>query len=208
MMNKIQKLLAALLLLLAAQSPAWADEPGYTVLRSAQPTHSGNKIEVLEFFFYGCSHCYNLRPNLLAWEKKKPKDVAMDFVPTIFADQWEPMANTYYALDAMGKHRALDDALYDAWHQEIILTDADQIADFVSQHGVDRQKFAAQYNSFTVQAQVARSKQMMLAYNIRGTPTLVVDGKYVVTGLLPDDMIRALDMAVSRARKDRAGGKH
>jgi len=173
----------------------------YSLLNPSQPT-STKKIEVLEFFFYGCSHCFHLHPLLSAWEKTKPKDVELTFVPTAFRDSWEPMANTFYALESMGQQQQLHDALYRAWNEEnLALTDADKIADFVAKHGVDRAKFTAAYNSFSMQSKVTRAKQMIRSYGISGTPTVVVDGKYMIEGLQPEDTIRALKEVIVMARK-------
>ncbi len=174
----------------------------YSLLNPAQPT-STKKIEVLEFFFYGCSHCFHLHPLLSAWEKTMPEDVELTFVPTVFRDSWEPMAYTYYALDSMGKETALNDALYRTWNVDNnYLVDEDKIADFVAKHGVDSAKFKAAYNSFAMQSKVSRAKQMIRSYAINGTPTLVVDGKYVIEGLQPADTIRALKDVIVMARKE------
>jgi len=173
----------------------------YNVLPSPQPT-SGNKIEVLEFFFYGCSHCYHLHPELIEWEKGMPKDVELTYVPTIFRDSMEPMARTFYALESMGKMDQLHDPLYRAWNvDEIQLFDDDKIADFVASKGVDRAKFSAAYNSFSIRSKATRAKQMTRSYMISGTPTLIVAGKYVITGLQPDDTIRVLKEVIELARK-------
>jgi protein dithiol oxidoreductase (disulfide-forming) len=177
----------------------------YKMLNPAQPT-SSKKIEVLEFFFYGCSHCFHLHPLLSAWEKTMPKDVELTFVPTVFRDSWEPMANTFYALESMGQRQQLHDALYRAWNEDnVTLTEEDKIVDFVAKHGVDRAKFTAAYNSFSMQSKVTRAKQMIRSYNISGTPTLVVDGKYVIEGLQPEDTIRALKEVIVMARKAHRG---
>ena len=189
---------------LFANGAAWADAQlgkDYSLLNPAQPA-SSKKIEVLEFFFYGCSHCFHLHPLLSKWEKTMPKDVELTYVPTVFRESWEPMANTFYALESMGQQQQLHDALYRAWNEEnMALTDVDKIADFVAKHGVDRAKFTAAYNSFAMQSKVTRAKQMIRSYNISGTPTLVVDGKYVIEGLQPEDTIRALKEVIVMARK-------
>jgi thiol:disulfide interchange protein DsbA len=207
-MKLLKQIFAALLFLFATQ--VWADvEAGrdYKELSPAQPTHSGEKIEVLEFFFYGCTHCYHLHPQLSAWEKKMPKDVELQYVPVIFRDSWEGMARTFYALEAIGQQRRLHDDLFTAWNvKNIELGEESQILDFVAQRGVDRAKFSAAYNSFTMSSKVARSNQMVRDYGIRGTPTIVVDGKYVITGLEPAETIKVLDVVVAKARKER--GKH
>jgi thiol:disulfide interchange protein DsbA len=179
----------------------------YKLLNPPQPTDS-KKIEVLEFFFYGCSHCYHLHTPLTAWEKTKPKDVDLIFVPTIFRDSMEPMARTMYALESMGQLGKLHDALYRAWNVDNLeLFDEASIADFVAKHGVDRMKFSEAYNSFSMQSKVVRARQMVRGYRINGTPTLVVDGKYVITGLQPDDTVRALKEVIDIARKARSGKK-
>ncbi len=177
----------------------------YKVMNSPMPTSSGKKVEVLEFFFYGCPHCYHLHPYISAWEKKMPKDVTLEYVPVIFNDSWEPMAHTYYALEAMGKIKDLHDALFEAWNvQNIDLSDEARITEFVAKHGVDRSKFDAGYNSFAISSKIARSNQLVQSYGIRGTPTIAVDGKYIITGLQPQETIRVLDEVVALARKERS----
>jgi thiol:disulfide interchange protein DsbA len=177
----------------------------YKVMNSPMPTSSGKKVEVLEFFFYGCPHCYHLHPYISAWEKKMPKDVVLEYVPVIFNDSWEPMAHTYYALEAMGKIKDLHDPLFEAWNvQNIDLSDESRITEFVAKHGVDRSKFDAGYNSFAVSSKIARSNQLVQSYGIRGTPTIAVDGKYIITGLQPQETIRVLDEVVALARKERS----
>ena len=203
-MNKsIKSLLVAALLLFSGGAFA-AVEPGrdYQILNPSQPTGT-KKIEVLEFFFYGCSHCFSLHPPLSAWKKTMPKDVELTHVPTIFRDSWEPMARTYYALESLGQQQQLHDALYRAWHvDKIDINDEAKISDFVAKHGVDRAKFSAAYNSFSMGSKVTRAKQMIRSYGINGTPTLVVDGKYLITGLQPADTIRVLGEVIAMARKE------
>jgi thiol:disulfide interchange protein DsbA len=205
-MKLIKNLLIALSLLVSSAALADAQlGKEYSLLNPPQPT-STKKIEVLEFFFYGCSHCFHLHPKLSEWEKTMPKDVEMILVPTIFRDSWEPMANTYYALESMGQQRQLHDALFRAWNEDKIdLSDEARIGDFVSKHGVDRAKFSAAYNSFSMKSKVTRAKQMIRSYSISGTPTLVVDGKYVIEGLQPEETIRALKEVIVLARKTHKG---
>ena len=180
----------------------------YGVLNEAKPTHTGNKIEVLEFFFYGCTHCFHLHPLISEWEKKAPKDVDLVYVPVVFRDSWEPMARTFYALETLGQQKRLHDDLFNAWNLNNVQIDSEATAtEFVSQLGVDREKFGAAYNSFAVNSKVMRANQMMQDYGIRGTPTLVVNGKYVITGLQPEDTVRVLDELVAKSRKERVAKK-
>lgn len=208
MKDLIRNLVVALALLVGGTVYASVEQGrDYNVLPSPQPT-SGSKIEVLEFFFYGCGHCYHLHPSLANWEKKKPKDVELTYVPTIFKDTMEPMARTFYALESLGELHRMHDTLYRAWNVDSVkLFDESQIAGFVATKGVDSAKFSAAYNSFTMQSRVTRAKQMTRSYMITGTPTLIVDGKYVITGLQPDDMIRVLNEVIAMVRKTKARSK-
>jgi thiol:disulfide interchange protein DsbA len=204
-MRIFRQLLAVLALLCAtyAQAEVVAGRD-YKVLSSPQPTSSGNKVEVLEFFFYGCSHCYHLHPLIDAWDKRKPGDVELHYVPAVFNESWEPMARTYYALDALGQIDQLHDALFRAWNVNFTdLRDEAKITDFVAKNGVDAAKFGGAYNSFSMSSKIARSNQLVRSYGVRGTPTVAVDGKYIITGLQPADTIRVLDEVVRMARRER-----
>ena len=204
-MKLIKQLLVVLALLCSTSAFAEAEiVQEYQIINPAQPTHSGNKIEVLEFFFYGCSHCYHLHPQITAWDKKKPADVALTYVPTIFNPVWEVSARTFFALETMGQQVQLHDTLFNAWNVENLnLVDEASTTDYLAKHGVDRKKFADAYNSFSMQSKVVRVKQMQQAYNIKGTPTLIVDGKYLITGLQPARTIQVLNTVIEKARKER-----
>jgi thiol:disulfide interchange protein DsbA len=134
-----------------------------------------------------------------------PKDVELQYVPVIFRDSWEGMARTFYALEALNQQRRLHDDLFNAWNvNNIDLSDEAKVTEFVTQRGVDKAKFSAAINSFAMSSKVARSNQMVRDYGIRGTPTLVVEGKYVITGLEPPETIKVLDVLVAKARKERS----
>ena len=205
-MKLIKHIFAMSALLFASLAFAAAPEAGYKVLNQEQPTRSNNKIEVLEFFFYGCSHCYNLQPELNAMEKQMPKDVELIYVPTIFSDNMEPMARTFYALESMGELHRVHTELFNAWHVKMMdLSSEEKITDFIAQQGVDRKKFSDAYGAFSTQSKVARSKQLVLNYGVRGTPTMTVNGKYVVTGLGPKETMRVVNSLITKDRKERAG---
>ena len=134
-----------------------------------------------------------------------PKDVSLVLVPTVFNPSWEPMAYTYYALEALGQNRNLHHDLYEAWNlKNMALTNEADVTAFVAKHGVDGKKFSEAYRSFGVGSKIMRSKQLTQSYNIRGTPTLIVDGKYLITGLQPAAAIQVLNELVDKARKERA----
>lgn len=182
----------------------------YTVLRHPQPTHSDNKIEVIEFFWYGCPHCYQLHPYIKSWLKHMPKDVSFRYVPAIFRPNWIPAARIFYALEVLGVKDKLHDKVYDAIHvDKIDLNKEDALFDWVAKQGIDRQKFIDAYNSFSVQNQdVPRSMNMSKSYGLTGVPAIVVDGKYVTSGRMggtPQDTIRILDELIEKARAERKG---
>lgn len=201
-MKNLSKLIIAAALLISGAALASVElDKDYKLLEAPQPV-SGNQVTVQEFFFYGCSHCYNLHPKLAEWEKTMPENVKLAHVPVIFRDSMEPMARTFYALESLGQIHQLHDPLYRAWNVDNLkLSEETQIFDFVSAQGVDREKFSAAYNSQTTQDKVAHARQLSGNYKINGTPTLIVDGKYVISGLLPSDTIRVLKEVVALTHK-------
>lgn len=212
-MNYFNRIIAVSIVVLAisvlgiAQAQAEAVEgQHYNVLPNPQPTQNKDRIEVIEFFWYGCPHCSNLHLPLKNWLKNKPDDVDFRYVPAIFRDNWEPGARTYYALEAMGGMDAVHDKIYDAIHRDKIdLTNEATLFGWMEKQGVEKEAFMKAYNSFAMQSHIARSKQMMQQFQLRGVPVLVVEGKYVVVnkGGTPQDMVSALEKVVVMARKAR-----
>ena len=206
----------ALTFVFAAGVAAAQAVPGkdYRVINPPQPTDSGRKIEVLEFFWYGCPHCNNLQPPLSAWLKRKPADVEFKRVPAVFQDSWIPLTKAYLTIEAMGLVDKLHHDVFSAIHeQKIRLQDTKVLFDWVAKHGVDRQKFIDTYNSFAVQSRAQRSVDMTRNYDIPGTPALAIDGRYLTAPsmtLNPDNSIdyerffRVVDELVALARKNRS----
>lgn len=189
----------------------------YRVINPAQPTESGKRVEVLEFFWYACPHCNSLQPPLRAWLKQKPADVEFRRVPAVLDNSWLPLTWTFYALDAMG---AVDKLHYDVFRaiheQKMRLSDQNVLFDWVAKQGLERQKFIETYNSFGVRSRGMRSVEMTRNYDIPGTPALVVDGKYLLAPsmiLKPDKSVdydrffQVVDGVIVMARKERAGKK-
>ena len=210
--------LAALLLAFAISAAASAQiTPGkdYRLINPPQPTDSGKRVEVLEFFWYGCPHCNSLQPPLRAWLRQKPADVEFKRVPAVFDNSWVSLTWAYYALDAMGVVDKLHYDVFAAIHeQKLRLSDPAVLFDWVAKNGVDKQKFADTYNSFGVKNRGARSIEMTKNYDIPGTPALTVDGKYLVAPsmiLKPDQSVdyeryfQVLNQVIAMARKERAG---
>ncbi|SEP25066.1 thiol:disulfide interchange protein DsbA/DsbL [Nitrosovibrio sp. Nv6] len=209
------RLLAAVVLLLAGISVAGisaaraeiVEGSDYIVLPRPQPTDSGKNIEVIEFFWYGCPHCYELHPRIKAWLKQMPKDVSFRYVPAIFRANWATGAKTFYALEALGETDRLHDKVYNAIHRDKIdLSKEEVLFDWMAKQGIDRQKFIDAYNSFSVQNQVTRSTRMSKDYSLTGVPAVVVDGRYMTSGRMgstPEDTIKTLDELIEKVRKER-----
>ncbi|MBY4896739.1 thiol:disulfide interchange protein DsbA/DsbL [Cupriavidus sp. AU9028] len=178
----------------------------YQVLRAPQPVTPG-KIEVTEFFWYGCPHCYDFEPDLEAWVRKQGKDVVFKRVPVAFRDDLLPHTRIYYALESMGKLDAMHTKVFNAIHSERKrLLDPNEIADLMAKNGVDRKAFLDAYNSFSVSTSTTRANKIADAYKIDGVPTIVIQGKYVTSPSIAGSKggaVQTMDYLVDqiRARK-------
>jgi len=192
----------------------------YQLVKPPQPTESGNKIEVLEFFWYGCPHCSHLQPYLNAWLKRKPADVDFKHQPAAFQESWLQLARTYYTVEILGLVDKLHGDIFSAIHDKHTLDpatlarDPKTLFDWVASRGVDRKKFMDTYNSFSVQSRTQRTIDFTMRYDIPGTPALVIDGRYLASPSLtlkPDRTIdydrffQVVDQLVAQARKARGG---
>ncbi len=170
-----------------------------------QSTDTGSKIEVLEFFWYGCPHCYSFEPYIKAWKKTMPANVEFVRVPAIFRPDWEVQARTYYALSDMGVIEDLHGKIFTAIHKnKKRLNKKESITDFVVSNGVDRKKFEAAYNSFSVDSMVRKAKKKQTAYQIQGVPSIVVNGKYLTSGSMSGsykNMIKIMDHLIEKESK-------
>ena len=189
---------------LAQAEPTLGTE--FRELSAPQPADTVGKIEVIEFFWYGCPHCYNFEPVVEPWAKKLAKDTQFRRVPAVFNDDWGKGARAYYTLEAIGELQRLHKPLFDAVHKDGKLNVANEAAltDWLGKQGVDTKKFAAAYRSFSVEGKVKRAAQLTQAYKIEGVPTIAVDGKYVViTDNLKsfDQMLAISDFLIEQARK-------
>ena len=157
----------------------------YRVLSSQGPLDKPNQIEVREFFWYGCPHCFRLDPFITQWIKTKSADVNFVRTPAALNPVWEQSARGFYALEFMGQvdkvHHALFSAIHNPLQPKMIFSQSDQ-ASFLTSQGVDAAKFNGLFNSFAVTGKVAQSKKLAMQYQLEGVPALVVNGKYVVSG--------------------------
>ena len=153
----------------------------YVVLKPELPVDTKGKIEVLEFFWYGCPHCYDLEPKLETWLKKLPADAQFRRVPAVFSERWAKDAAIFYALEASGNLERLHRPLFDAIHGDSLKTDSGQaLGQWLTKNGVDTKKFDEVGRSFGVQSKVRRAAQLSAAYRIEGTPAMAVQGRYTV----------------------------
>jgi len=203
----MKKLLVFLMLLINStvlQAAGYTEGVEYKAL-PPQPTETGDKIEVLEFFWYGCPHCYTFEPYIKAWKKTKPENVEFVRVPAIFRPDWEVQARTYYALSNMGVIEDLHEKIFAAIHKDKQrLSKKQSLTDFVVKNGVDRKKFEEQYNSFSVDTMVRKAKKKQTAYKLQGVPSVAVNGKYLTSGSMSGsyaNQIKILDFLIAKESK-------
>ena len=190
----------------AQQSPARLNYE-YQLIVPPQPTPAAERIEVIEFFWYGCPYCNQLQPSLQAWLARKPQDVDLRHIPAIFRESWVPHARLFYTLEALGELDRLHQAAYRAYHVEGQNPNtADSSADWASHHGIDRARWLAAYNAPETTRKVALAAQQTRTYGIQGTPSLVVDGRYVTSTGMSETVpgvITILDDLIAVAREQR-----
>jgi protein dithiol oxidoreductase (disulfide-forming) len=179
----------------------------YSRLKVPHAVDSGKKIEVIEFFSYGCPHCNDLEPYLQTWMKTLPSDVQFRRVPVMFQDRWKLLARDYFTLEAMGEDVRLSPELFKAIHVSgLPLYEDKAFFDWAASKGLDRAKVVDTYNSFGIESKMKRATVLAQEYNVQAVPTLVVDGKFVT---LSDrvgghaGMPAALDALIAKARAER-----
>jgi thiol:disulfide interchange protein DsbA len=166
----------------------------YLALGTPAPTEApAGKVEVLEFFWYSCGHCNSFEPELAAWLKRMPKNVAFRRVPVAFNASFVPQQRLYFSLEALGLVEKLHVKVFDAIHnQKMKLDDGQAITAWVVQNGVDQAKFLAAYNSFAVETKTKKAVQLQEAYKVEGVPALGIAGRFYTDAGLAGGMTRAL----------------
>ena len=200
-----RKLVVALSLtpLALAAGRVFAQRSGaFNEVQPPVPVESDGKIEVLEFFWYGCIHCYNLEPKLDTWLKTVPKDVQFRRVPAVLSDRWGHDAAIFYAFEAMGVLDKLHRPLFDAIHRDRLRTDnVPALNAWLEKQGVDPKKFDAAARSFGVQSKVKRAIRLTSDYKIDGTPAMAVQGRYTVGS--SEAMLDTVNQLVAAVRKNK-----
>ena len=215
-MDKIRRMLIAAIA--AAVTPVslplraqQGGDAGYTTLQNALPVENPGKVEVTEFFWYGCIHCYNLEPALEAWLPKLPADAYFRRIPAVFNARWAHDAAIFYAFEALGLLDKLHRPLFDAIHKDRLKTDNPAaLNEWLGRNGVDLKMFEAAMKSFGVQSKVRRATQFTTGAQIDGTPALMVQGRYTISadqGKSREGMLATADALAGSVRKSLAGKK-
>lgn len=203
----MKRTLAVIAAMFVATTALAQGTPRYTELSPPQPlvADDANKIEVVEFFWYGCPHCYSLEPLLEQWKKTLPPDTVFRAFPAVFNARWAHDAAIFYTFDALGVVDKMHRPFFDAIHRDHLRTDDPQALDeWVKSHGIDPKKFEDTMKSFSVQAKVRRAAQLTATYKIDGTPAFAVAGRYTVSaeeGGSREGMLKAVSYLVDKIRK-------
>ena len=210
MKRSIQVLTFVLLMPLAfssfAQIERFVAGTHYTELAAPANTNDSSKVEVLEVFWYGCSHCFRFEPLIANWEATMPSDVDFGRFPAMWNGLMEVHAQVYYTAEAMDALDVVHEHVFNAINIEgNRLQNEGQIGALFAKYGINEDEFAKSFNSFSVRTKVNQAKQRMQAYEIRSTPNMIVNGKYLVaTGqsvLTQADMLDVVDFLVEKERQ-------
>ena len=198
-------------LLLASMPVVVAAEPMEDVdyvLIAPQPVSVPGKIEVIEFFYYGCESCNRLEPQLQSWLKTLPQDTSFRRLPALRRTAWVPLARVYFALEQLGEIERMHTQVYQAVHDGgVNLGNSPELYEWAQKHGLDSVKLEELLDSDLVRSQVQRARDATVAYGIRATPSFVVDGKYMTSGGMVgslEGLLPTVDGLIDKARSARA----
>ena len=200
--------LSLFILLFSFASLASAEEQsstGYEAVSPPQPTADPAKVEVIEFFWYGCPHCYSFEPSLSAWLKTKPANVEFIRIPAIFSEQWGKHAKAYFTAEALGVVDKVHTDLFDAVQAKKELETEDQLAEFFVAHGVKEAEFRDAYKSFMVDTKMRQAPELAAKYGITGVPAVIINGKYRTNGTLAGSQEKMIDVMNQLVKKESAG---
>ena len=177
----------------------------YTELPNPVNTRDASKVEVLEAFWYGCSHCFRFEPLLTAWEESAPDDVDVVRFPALWNNLMKIHAQVYYTAEALDKLDVLHTPVFNAINlQGNRLQNERQIGSLFAEHGVTEEDFEKAFNSFSVRTKVNQAEKRMQDYQIRSTPNMIVNGKYLVTTgqnvQTQEEMLEVVEFLVEKER--------
>lgn len=181
-----------------------------TEFQRIEPPHAAaasGRVEVIEFFYYGCPVCYETEPFLSRWLGSAPDYVAIRRVPALSSETWEPFAKLYYTLETLGQVERLHWPVYDNFHfDDVKLNDEKVMVDWAARNGIERETFVQTYASQAVAEKVAQARELLKSYGVRAVPTFVVDGKFLTSARLAggsERVVQVLDRLVRLAREER-----
>lgn len=206
MMKRILLLVLATMVPLTALKAEFKENQSYFEIFPNYPGTEQGKVDVVEFFWYNCPHCYDFEPFLASWLKQKPESVNFSQIPMIFNPTGRFHAETYYALQLLGLGEELHSRIFREIHdQKRKLDNADSMGTFLKTQGVDLDKFEATRKSFAVQTRVRNAEEMAKRYGISSVPSLVVAGTYRSGSINSfDELIDLVGFLIDKARKDQA----
>ncbi len=183
MIRKIWVLAALLLAVPVAASAQWEEGVHYQKLSSPLDTLYEDQYEVAEVFWYGCPACHQMQPVIERWKETKADDVALRHVPAPLRADWRPHAQAYYVAQELDILEEVHQALFDALAGERRnLSSRDSIAAFfAAETDVDEQAARDAWDSFSVDAAMRRGRQFVQGAGVTGTPSVVVEGKYMIS---------------------------
>ena len=211
-MNKIIGSLASIILLFLSvvvqaedsHNHSQNQSNAYTRIIPAQPTQSVDKIEVLEVFWYGCSHCYDFEPYVKKWLLTKPDDVDFRRMPGIFSKNWVPHAKAYFTAVKLGVLDKIHTPLFEAIHQDRKRVHSEEtLKDFFVSKGIDGDEFTKVYNSSEIETKFKQAFVMGQRYKLTGVPAVIINGKYMTSGSLAgsyDHLLKVIDDLVAKER--------
>jgi len=209
----LSRLLATAALLLLSPLALAQYEAGrdYHPIEPAQPTASGDRIEVIEVFGYPCIHCAHAAPVIGEWAQGLGPDVELNFMPAIFGGVWEAFGRAYYTAETMGVVEKTHEKLFEAIHTEHRpFRNLEDIAAWYGEHGVSKEAFLSGLQSFPVNAKISQATEQVRAYGVEGTPTMIVNGKYRVMSPGGEDgfekMLQVVDFLVNKEREAKKAG--
>ena len=181
----------------------------YQLISPAVPTETDQgQVEVVELFWYGCRHCYDLEPYIEEWLKTKPKSLEFIRLPATLNPGWVNHARTYFALESIGELQRLHPLLFLAIHEQgRRLRDIHSITRFLTQQGVDKDKFLEAYESLEVQSKLNRTSWLNQEYGVTGVPVMVVNGKYLSSASMVGSYDKLFDVVNFLAEKEIDGQK-
>ncbi|MEQ1598449.1 MAG: thiol:disulfide interchange protein DsbA/DsbL [Methylotenera sp.] len=212
MKTSFKKGLAILMLSLStfafAEAPKVGDQ--FDAVAQAISTDNVAKIEVMEIFWYGCSHCYSMEAPLSAWVKKLPSDIYFKRVPGLPNPSWAPMAKAFYAMETLGVGEKLHTKLFEAIHKTKSLNPTDEKAAIewvTAQSGLDKLKVEGAFKSFTTNTSLNRAAIIFRNSGATGVPSLVIDGKYITSSTMAggnEQALKTADYIIENVRADKA----